>query len=212
MTDWDTDSPRLRRNLTKVFASLRLDASERVTPSVASAKVWQKQTMAGLTVPNAVYVGRFRGEPGLENCQVRIGSAFGVAPAGVAAELQEFELRLRNVIAALDSRYPARSDLDVDGLAAVVELAAWAHSEWVRIHPFANGNGRTARMWANLILMRYGIPASIRLRPRPDGGYGAASVRAMNGDWKPTALLFQQMVRDATSAARATAPTSPKHP
>lgn len=212
MSDWDADTPRLKRNLTKVFARLRLAASERATPSVASAKIWQKQTMAGLTVPNAVYVGRFRGEPGLENCQVRIGSAFGVAPAGVAAELQEFELRLRNVIAALDSRYPVGNDLDVDGLAAVVELAAWAHCEWVRIHPFANGNGRTARMWANLILMRYGIPPSIRLRPRPAGGYGAASARAMNGDWKPTALLFHEMVRDATSAAKATAPTSPKHP
>ncbi len=102
----DADTPRLNRNLTKVFASLRRDAIKRVAPSVATAKVWQKQTMAGLTVPNAVYVGRFRGERGLKNCQVRIGSAFGVAPAGVAAELHAFEVRLRNIVAALDNSYP----------------------------------------------------------------------------------------------------------
>ena len=133
MSDWDADTARLNRNLTKVFASLRRDAIKRVAPSVATAKVWQKQTMAGLTVPNAVYAGRFRGERGLENCQVRIGSAFGVAPAGVAAELHAFEVRLRNIVAALDNSYPVGNELDIDGLAAVVELAAWAHCEWVRI-------------------------------------------------------------------------------
>ena len=212
MSDWVADTLRLNRNLTKVFASLRRDAIKRVAPSVATAKVWQKQTMAGLTVSNAVYVGRFRGERGLENCQVRIGSAFGVAPAGVAAELHAFEVRLLKIVAALDNSYPVGNELDSDGLAAVVEFAAWAHCEWVRIHPFANGNGRTARMWANLILMRYGIPASIRLRPRPDGGYGAACAKAMNGEWRPTALLFQAMVREATSTPRVAAPTSTKPP
>jgi Fic/DOC family len=190
MTDWGADSPQLRRNLTKVLNSIRDDARKRVVPKVATAKLWQKETMAGLTVPNAIYVGRFRGERGLENCQVRIGGAHGVAPPDVAAELQAFEVRLRNVVSALDKKYSAGKDLDVDGLAAVIDLAAWAHSEWVRIHPFANGNGRTARMWANLILMRYGIPPAVRLRPRPDGGYGAASANAMKGDWTPTALVF----------------------
>jgi len=90
-------------------------------------------------------------------------------------------------------------DLDADGLAAVLDLAAWAHAEWVRIHPFANGNGRTARVWANLILVRYGIPPAVRLRPRPGGGYGAACARAMHGDWQPTALVFRVMLREATA-------------
>ncbi len=41
-----------------------------------------------------------------------------------------------------DARYPAGRELDADGLAAVIDLAAWPHAAWVRIHPFANGNGR----------------------------------------------------------------------
>ncbi|HEV3037885.1 MAG TPA: Fic family protein [Candidatus Angelobacter sp.] len=64
----------------------------------------------------------------------------------------------------------------------------------MRIHPFANGNGRTARLWANCMALRYGLPLFIRLRPRPDGGYGAASAEAMQGNWEPTATVFHEML------------------
>jgi Fic family protein len=69
-----------------------------------------------------------------------------------------FERRLQAAVAVLDQRYPSNEALDEDGLAAVIDLCAWAHAEWVRIHPFGNGNGRTARVWANAPLMRYGLP------------------------------------------------------
>jgi len=39
-----------------------------------------------------------------------------------------------------------------------VELAAVAHQMLAKIHPFLDGNGRTARLLSNLILMRYGYP------------------------------------------------------
>jgi hypothetical protein len=42
--------------------------------------------------------------------------------------------------------------------------------------------------------MRYGVPPVVRLWPRPDGGYGGASARAMEGDWKPTAVVFRRML------------------
>ena len=37
-----------------------------------------------------------------------------------------------------------------------IELAAWSHAEFVRIHPFIDGNGRTSRLLMNLYLLRYG--------------------------------------------------------
>ena len=37
-----------------------------------------------------------------------------------------------------------------------------------------NSNGRTARMWANSLAMRYSLPPFVHLRPRPDDGYGGA--------------------------------------
>ena len=78
----------------------------------------------------------------------------------------------------------------------MIVLCAWAHAEWARVHPFANGNGRTARLWANSLAMRYNLPPFVRLRPRPDGKYGAVCQAAMLGDWAPTATLFREMLDD----------------
>ncbi len=39
-----------------------------------------------------------------------------------------------------------------------VELAAWLHNRAVQIHPFTDGNGRTARLLMNLVLMRARFP------------------------------------------------------
>ena len=39
-----------------------------------------------------------------------------------------------------------------------IELACLVHSEFTRIHPFADGNGRTARIISNFILRKNGYP------------------------------------------------------
>lgn len=158
--------------------------------------------MAGLDAPHAEYAGRFRGESGLETAGVEVDGREGTPPAQVAAELAAFEQRLQRVVAVLDERYPADADLDADGLAAVVDVSAWAHAAWVRIHPFANGNGRTARLWANFVFMRYGLPPVVRLRPRPDGGYRRAGAQAMEGHWQPTVVVFRRLLVDTLAGDR----------
>ncbi len=45
-----------------------------------------------------------------------------------------------------------------------VERAALAHHRLVAIHPFIDGNGRTARLVMNLLLLRDGLPPTIILR------------------------------------------------
>jgi len=42
-----------------------------------------------------------------------------------------------------------------------VETAAWAHFKLVDVHPFVDGNGRTARLLMNLILLKHGYPITI---------------------------------------------------
>ncbi len=45
-----------------------------------------------------------------------------------------------------------------------VALAAQAHHKLVAIHPFVDGNGRTARLVMNLVLFRCGYPPTVLLR------------------------------------------------
>lgn len=197
MADWDADSPRLTENLVGVLRRARDAAFRRDAPSVEDARGWHRDVMAGLRVPHPSHVGRFRGEAGLETYRVRVGVHKGVPPEDVGGALAKFEQTLQSAVAALDARYGPGQELDADGLAAVIDLCAWAHAEWIRIHPFANGNGRTARIWANVLLMRYGLPPAVRLRPRPDGGYARAGAAAMNGDWRPTASVFRHMLGES---------------
>jgi Fic family protein len=51
-----------------------------------------------------------------------------------------------------------------DGSMHPIILAAQAHHRLVAIHPFVDGNGRTARLVMNLLLMRSGYPPTIILR------------------------------------------------
>lgn len=194
LADWDEDSQKLYENLRDARGNARDKAQARVSPTRDLARDWHAIIMEGLTVPDRAYVARFRGEEGLEQCEVRIGRHMGIKSSQVADELKKFEDTLQRVTAALDGRIPkGRTPKNRDELNAVLELCAWAHAAWVRIHPFANGNGRTARIWVAFLAMRYGIPPFLRLRPRPGDDYSIACDKAMQGAWEPTAKLFLRL-------------------
>lgn len=46
---------------------------------------------------------------------------------------------------------------------SIPELAAWVHYQFVCIHPFIDGNGRTARLLMNLVLIQNGFPPAVIL-------------------------------------------------
>lgn len=201
--DWDADGARLFANLQAAYRRSRDQARAREAPGLALARGWHVAIMRGLDVPDPAFVGAFRGEAGLEGCEVTVGGAPGAPSAELARALAGFERALARAVAALDAILPpGAAPASADQLNAVIELCAWAHAEWVRIHPFANGNGRTARLWAGFLAMRYGLPPFVRLRPRPDGGYGAACAEAMRGRWAPTARVFRRMYLDLIAGAR----------
>jgi hypothetical protein len=193
MADWDEDTPRLRSNLAKVVSRARAEALRREPLTIEIARGWQLEIMEGLEPPDPKLVGRFRGEAGLEDYNVKVGDLPGVRASEVSAEMAEFNRKLRLAIDELDQLISPTQDPTGDDLAAILTLSAWAHSEWIRVHPFANGNGRTARLWVNSIAMRYGLPPFLRLRPRPGSGYDRAAAAAMQGDWRPTVALFRRM-------------------
>ena len=194
MPDWDKDSPLLRQNLARVLEEIVRTSQARESPTLKAVKYWHTLVMQGLDVPDARFVGAFRGEPGLENLQARIGANYGVDSTEVAGELRRFESKLQTLVAQMDALLPAGKEPDADQLAAIVDLCAWVHAEWARIHAFANGNGRTARLWANSLAMRYGLPPFVCLRPRPNAGYGGAGAKAMHGNWQTTARVFRRLL------------------
>lgn len=72
----------------------------------------------------------------------------------------------------------------------VVELAAWTHAEFVRIHPFADGNGRTSRLIMNYQLMANGfLPVSIAKENRLEY-FNVLEAYAVKKDIKPFADMI----------------------
>ena len=106
--------------------------------------------------------------PRLIDYEVAVGSVRGVTARDVPGALDAFARATATVVAALDAAVPRGTVASPPAVGAIVRLCAYTHGEWIRIHPYATGNGRTARMWANWIVVRYGLPSFVRIRPRPD--------------------------------------------
>ena len=66
-----------------------------------------------------------------------------------------------------------------------VSLAAWTHAEFVRIHPFRDGNGRTSRLLMNYQLMAKGFPAVDIAKEDRLEYYSALEAYAVSGDLGP---------------------------
>ncbi len=77
--------------------------------------------------------------------EVMVGGLAGVPSLLVPDELSRFEAAVRTPVATLDAAIPPHASPDAPRLMAVLRLRAIVHGEWARIHPFAYGNGRTAR-------------------------------------------------------------------
>lgn len=63
-----------------------------------------------------------------------------------------------------------------------VEKAAWIHAEFVKIHPFQDGNGRTARLMMNYSLMIDGYPPTIIRKGNVNRYFHALETYSMTGD------------------------------
>lgn len=72
-----------------------------------------------------------------------------------------------------------------------IELIARFHHKFVWIHPFFDGNGRTARLLMNLLFMKYGYPPAIILNNNRKQYYRSLNL-ANNGDFKLFVLLIAQ--------------------
>jgi len=75
-----------------------------------------------------------------------------------------------------------------------IEILVFAHYEFIRIHPFNNGNGRTGRMLMNIIAMQMGFkPLELYYRQGKSRKiYIDAMKAADNGDFTPIRALIRK--------------------
>ncbi len=201
--DAPADAPKIATNAAKVLSAIASAADQRVSPTVALAQQWHRDLYEGIARPFAYYAGEFRDSdqnfPDLIGYEVQVGGVLGVPAAQVPQALQRFERGAQTAATRLDNVIPVGADPSVmapDELHGVLTYCAVLHGNWVRIHPFANGNGRTARLWANWAALRYGLPPFVTVKPRPLHPYGAAAAASMAGDDQVMLAVMEQMLRD----------------
>jgi Fic family protein len=207
---WDANSPELAENLLRVARTLRDHAQQESRLSLLDIQNWHRDMLQGLAIPEAAelgfsedaFRGHFRGPSELPGVLVGIGARQGVEPDRVAAQCRAFIQQLDELLTHLQALCPNPNDFASQPAAAdeVLSTAAWAHAEWVRIHPFGNGNGRTARLIANWVLLHCGLPPLMRPRPRPEGSYAHVGQAAMEGDIEPTLHYLRNQLRNYRAA------------
>ena len=111
--------------------------------------------------------------------EVRISGAGFTPPAG-----NEMYMQIKNFYEDLKIK---ENELNS------IELAVWTHAEFVRIHPFIDGNGRTSRLLMNYQLLINGfLPISVAKENRLDY-YNALEQYAVNGDLTPFADFVAEL-------------------
>jgi hypothetical protein len=187
---WDEDDPQVRNRIMDNLATLLPDVvasgRRRDPPAVDLVSHWHRCMLDGVPLAERKVAGGFRGSGPqggrLKTYRVTVDQVEAVRPGRVRSQMSLFGRRLGEKVAALDPLIPAKAPPD-QREGQVIALGAWAHGEFIRIHPFADGNGRMARAVILWLETRYGLPVFIDLRPRPSGstGYEDASRASMTG-------------------------------
>jgi fido (protein-threonine AMPylation protein) len=197
----------IEANVQRVLTEIAILSSERRPPTVARAQQWHRELYDGVDRPFDYYAGEVRDSdqrfPELIGYEVHVAGNPGMLSALVPAELDHFELGAQRACALLDTEIVPGADasmLTPRQLHGVLTLCAVLHGEWVRIHPFANGNGRTARVWANWAALRYELPPFVTIKPCPGQPYAAAALASMRADHQMMTAVFDQMLRTSLGA------------
>jgi hypothetical protein len=210
---------RIQNNAAQLITELRASAADRTLPTRAELCRWHARLYAGCDVPVASYVGHFRGDPAVKELidyDVGLGvrlkdgnlEKMGVWARQVSDEMEAVLAGLRAVFVELDARLPVgKPPTAPDPILALISFTALAHGECLRVHPFANGNGRIARLLVAFICLRYGLPMFLHIKPRPESeDYVRASRDSMGrppdfaANHTSTTPVFARMLADVLAS------------
>jgi fido (protein-threonine AMPylation protein) len=148
-------------------------------------------------VPVDYYAGNFRQDDAARPClglNVKVGPNPGADFSTVLVRMEKLASDLRISISRTELHwlFLNRSDR-ASRLAAII---ATALGELIRIHPFINGNGRISRLLWRWGYQRFGVPAQVRIAPRPDPPYASIMDASMQGNDSLLALeILKYMAR-----------------
>ncbi|HEV2292448.1 MAG TPA: Fic family protein [Tepidisphaeraceae bacterium] len=131
---------------------------------------------------------------------IRSNPMVGVEPRLVRTELSKFQQLAESAISRIDSIHKMReSDLPGEQkLLLTVQVGCRLFAEFLRIHPYADGNGHVGRVMLLAILARYRyFPVRFPLEPRPaDPSYSESIKAYQQGRRQPLEELVLRCVKD----------------
>ena len=157
----------------------------------ADSRPIHRQLFSNLTPDECpYYAGHYRGEafPCLRYHHVAVdGRPIGFLPHKVPPAMSFGAVNIRDGIRAVDATHQDAAVLPRDKALAAVRLACHTFVFVLRVHPYVNGNGHTARFIVWAILSRYGYWLTAwPIEPRPPDPPYMDLVRAYrNGDHAP---------------------------
>ena len=161
-----------------------------------------RKMFEGLTPPECDYfAGNYRGDPFKCLRHLKVGvagdSAVGVAPEKVLSDLREFaqavKLGLQKHEAAL--ALPNAQISSQDKFLYYVSFVCVTLCEFLRIHPYANGNGHISRFIVWWLLGKYGHwPKKWPLDQRPAPPYTELLSRHRQGDCLPLEMYVLRCI------------------
>jgi len=208
--DNPTNNRTIGQNLRQVVRDAVAAGQQRPNISDALIRTGHRLSLQGIPLADRHVVGNYRGSNlsnRLRTSQVRLPSGHkGAKPERVAEAVRRFVRELQRRVTVLDGVIPSGAPPVVGSTEelAVIELCAWVHGEWVRIHPFVNCNGSTARLWVTYVAARYGVALVMPGKPRPPAIHGtpvhpldylSAAAQQMDGTDLPMTLWLEGELR-----------------
>lgn len=204
---WDAgrSAARIKTNFVALRERVVSEGVARVTPASELVREWHKESLAGVLLAEPWVAGHFRGEgPPNSVLYSYVNGVEGVAgalPQLVRRQVSDTFDELTTRIESLDVRWSEGQRL-ATLYEEVLQLCAWTHGQWVRIHPFADHNGSTARLLTLELGLRFELPLKIPGKPRdvtPTRGlgltYGLAARNQMLGDDNLMVLYLHDSVQ-----------------
>lgn len=112
-----------------------------------------------------------------------------------------FPFAAANLIPKLMTDFEAKclskfTPCNLKALDKVIEALATVHVEFVLIHPFREGNGRTARLISNLMALQAGLPELdfTEIKGKKKQQYFAAIRAGMEMNYQPMKAIFEEVV------------------